>query len=939
MVYIQSTFVICYFLTAFQQYKSVITWKNSNFRNLQGENEYISNWRNNSTRGKINGNEKTSKWLNGSSESATEYLFQINESRWKTKRGLPTLTKNKSNNLRIKRSDNLAANNERVSNICQIPRLSCKNLCECEIKKLDLCFDDTICHCDSDCTFYNDCCADYKTFCGYKHQISYGVSQQELSCIELNRPHSIFMHSIWVVNKCPTNRNSDAVTRWCEIADDLQVNITNLQHFVPVFDQNNLIFRNEFCAKCNNIERFKYFSKSIECDIVPPSFIASVIDFAKFVSRYCKIVIQHKHDVLSRRCYLDQKKGSKEKCVSKLYFCQFTYDSRDYYKCLNLLQLSGPIGPGAPAVPTPPFTITFDISKGKAIHSMKKDSCQETREQFYDRYLQICRLGKTLPPLKENLDRYDVVVWLGGSAGKPRVHFDDVILRLAKLFNFKTSQISGPKDVPESYNRFIAGVIRFEIELTDEQILRLGKVNNTNGPSKVLYKNDTNNSSNVFPLRRLLFFTGEFNITIRGVSYAVVKTTSRQLACIRKQIYPPGTYISIKNGKYYYINSTGKMFPENKVFIEDKLNESITVCEQVVPSTCIGRRIYLTSHEYVKFDNLSIFFNRTKTIYEFGEYDIQDGKIIMCILENPSEFLNQSDHPLIESYLTLVCLVLSLAGLFLVIQTYLIFSELRNLPGKNLISFTMSLFFWQLLWLIPDEWFTHVFCHVVAVIRHYLLLVSFVAMSTIAWDTHLTFADTKFQTPRRANKKRENKDFCRYSIMVWGLPAIFVVPCAVVDGMDIYGIYVNEQLCWFENTQPQKYLFVLPVGILLLFNVVFFALTVYAIRRVNFDTRVARVNQSNKSMLWISLKLSSLMGFCWLFGFIHLLVKTSTPIFSYLFIIFASLQGVYIAIAFVMKKQIWEMYKKLCKQNTRKPTFEYSTDFLENLKNSKETML
>ena len=372
------------------------------------------------------------------------------------------------------------------------------------------------------------------------------------------------------------------------------------------------------------------------------------------------------------------------------------------------------------------------------------------------------------------------------------------------------------------------------------------------------------------------------------------------------------------------------------------MNKSISVCEQIVPATCVGRQIYLTTEEYVKFDNLSIFFNRTETIYDFGEYDIQDGKVIMCIPENHSELFIKSDYiHLIGAYLTFVCLVLSLACLFLVIQTYLIFSELRNLPGKNLLNLTISLFFGQLLWLTPDGWFTYSCCHVVAVVRHYLFLVSFVAMSTIAWDTHLTFAGKKsqLQMQKREKERREKKDFCKYSAMIWGLPAIFVVLCAVVDRMDVYAIYVNEQFCWFDDAQAQKYLFVLPVGILLLVNIIFFTLTISAIKQIRSVTRLARQDRSKKTMFWIALKLSALMGFCWMFGFIHLLVKTKTLVFAYLFIIFASLQGVYIAFAFVMKKKIWKMYKNLLKRKTRKSQIHCDTEFLAHLKNSKETTL
>jgi hypothetical protein len=161
----------------------------------------------------------------------------------------------------------------------------------------------------------------------------------------------------------------------------------------------------------------------------------------------------------------------------------------------------------------------------------------------------------------------------------------------------------------------------------------------------------------------------------------------------------------------------------------------------------------------------------------------------------------------------------------------------------------------------------------------------------------------------------------------------------VVDQKDIYAVYVNELWCLFDNVQAQKYLFVLPVGVILLFNIIFFGLTVFRIQRVHSGTRLVHPDQSHRTMLWIYLKISALMGFGWLFGFIHLLVGKSTLVFSYLFVIFASLQGVYIGLAFVVKKHIWQMYKKLLRKNPERFKLEVSSKLLESLKTCKETTL
>ena len=965
--FVKLTIIFCFLKTS-EQYESLNTSKLNEVKRQDVHNtssvqeRQWSNPKNDLTKNSefMNVSNEINESFTGSSSRVEEYA--INDFERKKERGYSAEDKD---DRRIRRDFKTWANETSVPGNCQIPELSCQDCCE--YKSSNHCHHNArICFCDSHCTFYNDCCADYRIYCGNKQHNSFGVSQQELSCI---KPNYVVLYSniypIWVVSKCPRGQKSEEIIQNCEIADDLQLNITTLQNLVPVIDKNNLIYRNEFCAKCNGIERFEYFTKIIKCDIVPPAFIASVTEMAEFASRYCRIYILQMINQISRRCYRYQSQADpsqqtmREKCVSKLFLCQFTRDLEDYPKtynqCLSSLRLdnndeqtisevgiSGQGGRGQPA--TTNFLVTFDVSEGTPIRHVQKTYCASKAGEFYDPYLEICRPGKTIPLVKQNLERYDVVVWLdvGDSVYNdgPQIA-KEIISCLAQLFSFELlSQVNKVREIGIK-DRFTK-VVRFNLQLTNEQTLRLGKANYTKTDDAVLrLRNGTKNLTNVLPLQRLLFFSGKFYLTFYGETFTVFKTTSRQLSCIRKQTYSQGTYISVKNGKYYYINSTNKMFPKSQVFFEEDTKKRISVCEHIVPSTCVGRRFNLTSEEYIKFDNLSIFFHRTKTIYDFGEYDIEDGNIFMCIRENPPTLilLQLGDSLFIKTYLTLICLVLSIVCLFLVIQTYLIFPELRNLPGKNLLSLSISLFLVQLLWLIPDVWFTSILCNVVAVTRHYLFLVSFVAMATIAWDTHSAFTGKEFQRRRNEIKKGGNKKFYKYSAIVWGLPAVLVAPCVVFDQIGIYAVYVNDHLCWFDNIQPQKYLFVLPVGLVLLFNVIFFALTVFRIQLLRSDTRLIRSDQSHRTMFWIFLKLSTLMGFCWLFGFIHLLVKTSTPVFSYLFVIFASLQGVYIALAFVMKKKIWTLYKSRFKRNPRKPDFDYTSDFLVNLRSSKETAL
>ena len=586
--------------------------------------------------------------------------------------------------------------------------VSCRNCCDS-----NNCSRNSSCRCDPLCTMYHDCCDDYETFCGVKKNITFGIPRYAFSCM---KPKYVDMRNelerFWLVNGCPWKRKSDEISRNCKIADDLELNISSIRNLVPVVDKNNVTFRNEFCAKCNGIEHFNYYGFNLTCDVTPPGFNTSFLELVEFASKQCKPTKNMSIFREDNQPFLS--------CISDRYRPVVVAKDRSF---AFVRKHSVKIAETSRIFETPMLYIEarpiISVLHLPTISIMKVRRCPFG--QFYDGYLETCRHGQSIPPVKENLDKYFVAVWFNrfnvSKLGDRLPTLNETISSLAQLFNFKRSQASDVGRITIQSGNTMA--ILFKIELTTEQSLILAKNNDTDLRDMVAhFGNESRNFTNVLPLKRLLFFSGIFYVKISNETFNVFKTTSRQLACILKQTYPLGNYTSIQNGTYYYINSTNETFATSQVFFEESTNESISVCGQVVFSSCNGRRIHLTSDEYVKFDNLTIFYKRTERIYNFGEYDMKDGKIVMCIPKYLSaQFLYTLDNSyVIQTYLTLATFVLSLLCLFLVIQTYILFPELRNLPGKNLLSLAVSLFLAQLLWLIPNQWYTSITCYMVAVV-------------------------------------------------------------------------------------------------------------------------------------------------------------------------------------------------------------------------------
>ena len=787
------------------------------------------------------------------------------------------------------------------------------------------------CECDSVCAFFNDCCSDCQHYQEIKEIKKPGKLEfSQLSCIitTLDNP-------IWVVTRCPANKVSNEISLKCENANKQSLGGSNVRTKIPVHGKNSLVYLNEYCAKCNGDYDIQHFVVNITCDILPPTSLTTINDKVMFALKYCRndsIIFQPRNDYKTRRCFPDLVKDCfnanpyydrRVKGPVKVVALNNGTIYRNKWCAVCAQHLHPTCGPcihnikhkvQRPIQKIIPLSFLLDTKNGYSTRVRVK--CRNAL--FYDSKLQVCsrfnKAGKL--PKTRNFEKFLVAIWFNSGKSTGRVSKKKIYSSLKNTFNISISQMNKFHLIKRSPKYY---VIVLKVRLTPEQTLSLTKQGNDemNSQKKIQSSTKGRKWSKRLPLKRLLFFTTEFNISIGKQTFTVFKTTYRQLTCITRQRYNSTQYIVLPNGSYY-INSSGTTYEEWQVFFEDSVNQNISVCEQVVLPHCQGEQMSLKENEYVSFKNLSLFYNGTNKMYSFGEYDIQNRNVLICLSTSVKwRSIHQSTTEIILTFLTLTGLVLSLFGLILVILTYSIFSELRSVPGKNILNLSVSLFMAQFLWLTAvGQSSIPVLCHVTAIVEHYLFLVSFVAMAIIAYHTYLGFSSKKIS--RDSQRENENKKFLKYCIITWCAPAIFVGICFVLDQQSIFAIYSNDQVCWFENKQAQKYLFVLPVGVILFFNAIFFTLTVIHIHKERSDTILLSSSHTRprQTMFWIYLKIATLMGFSWLFGFLDLVVH-STLVFKYLFVIFTSFQGVSIAIAFIMNKRTFKMYKDFMRKKLR----------------------
>ncbi len=424
-----------------------------------------------------------------------------------------------------------------------------------------------------------------------------------------------------------------------------------------------------------------------------------------------------------------------------------------------------------------------------------------------------------------------------------------------------------------------------------------------------------------------------FNITTANNSFSTIKKAWKPIFCFKIETYKPGEYAFVS--RYHpavFINSTGDVilpdnyfgeidgrarpYVKNGSVIPDPEGD-IHVCRRSQPlSNCSGAIIGLKKHEYVILPNGSLYRNQTRESMNFLMFN---GTAYICVYYS-SKYKTKAKQAMSSKLLDLLSFIglcVSIPCLLLVLFTYSLFKELRTVPGVNLMKLTFSLLLTHSLLLGIKETHIKPVCTAIAVLLHYLYLVTFMWMSIIAFDTYRTFSTTCYSRQRARNCK------CRFSAIGW-LPAFpFVVICFSLDISGKVAIgYGDGEYCWIGNPRLNLFVFVIPVAFLVTFNVLVFILIVYSIQKVKKQTQNVVNSLKNQTSVWLFVKLATLMGFTWIFGFLRILWS---DYFACPFVIFTSLQGVYIMAAFVFTPRIKNMYRDLFIAKKTEPVETYDT--------------
>ena len=783
---------------------------------------------------------------------------------------------------------------------------------------------------------------------------------------------------VWMIQRCPSTWPSDETKEKCHNAPETFSH--PIENYLPVVAENLFTYRNKHCAICHSVKEYSTWNVRLKANKRPPrlhnldAVLCFIMDKAEGSLRYVAPAKSQPRRYCAGKNY---KSGCDDVSHQSFKDClngpvQVVTNTSFYFKnnacasCNGHPELNGwmvgregrPGGDGTSPHGSIPFTIVYNIVKREDVKLTRKIKKEYSGPPGPPGPPGPLRLpDHSGHPAGDNTKNPVFVTPVAAIETPSNKFVIDLSLKLppavcgstfqrhfktvlTKNFIFNSSQIS---IITYTYRRdlenYVAVVTSFRLTLTPYQVFILD-----NRPSFA----NMNISRKSKQFLKLFNITRKFVLHFKNYRYPVILLNSKQLSCFVNKVLDSSEYrLDNKTGDVFE-NKTGRYFSSKHYYIIKKGKQNITLCRRFVLSQCAQGAEYeaLRREEYVILPNLSLYFNRTNRTYDFGDYQISEdlnrdinesfpngsdterlneerfenrifpkrAKFAICVryVVIETQHKLRSDHVL--AILTSIGFTMSIICLSLLLITYGMFRELRTIPGMNTMNLCFSLLLSHCVWFICSNLYSKTvttLCTVSSILEHYLILVSFVAMSVISFHSCLVFSQSF--AIAKTTKRKARRTILKFSAVVWCCPAIFVAICVILDKTGAFIINYGVK-CWLGTATANLYLFLLPVALSLLFNVS--ALTRTAVSLFRHQTQMVLLQKKRRQNLVICAKLSTMVGFPWIFAFFGAYFPEVIS-FGYLFVVFVSLQGVYIGVVFMCNVKTLRLFKKRWSRNER----------------------
>ena len=389
--------------------------------------------------------------------------------------------------------------------------------------------------------------------------------------------------------------------------------------------------------------------------------------------------------------------------------------------------------------------------------------------------------------------------------------------------------------------------------------------------------------------------------------------------CASPMLHPEGTY-EISSNCFVTLNDKRILYVNEYVLyyeVTSKVERKLVTCDTFhLTKRCKLRRIL----NYTMLANNSIFTDRNMT-YSAEEYRPLKHGLAACKEKSKFSKVWLEIVEAVEGYLTVIGSALSIIAYAWTILTYLLISELRTLPGKNIVCLCFTLMACDVLMLLSmvSEW-----CKYIAICLHlFALSAQFWGVIT-AFDIWSTFRGKSLSKNLKSKKKR----FICYCIWGWLSPLCFVVICVSLDMTNVVDVgYGKYGVCWITSLPARLATYIIPVGMSIIFNVTVLSYTMSRINRQcnKSKTLLKKRGGENVSLAKMALKLVILLGVVEIFGFLQFrgeleLSWIITSIFELIYVIVRSFRGVFVWLLYVVTDRVFKIYRNIREQRSYRST-------------------
>ena len=384
---------------------------------------------------------------------------------------------------------------------------------------------------------------------------------------------------------------------------------------------------------------------------------------------------------------------------------------------------------------------------------------------------------------------------------------------------------------------------------------------------------------------------------------------------------------ALERGEYVTLSNDSVLFQGEEVAImgEDKegnllicINTSSNGSSQLFLD-CPTGFLPLNETEFEELGNGTIlYYNQTM---EVMFYDDQ-GRPLVCP-DNRSVVEVEVNRTVVRLLpgiveLTYIGCSLSVLGSALLLLTHALFRELRTFPSFLLINLSSAILLTNLLFIVGGpvvQQFPRVdLCIIVAVSLHFSYLAQFAWMSLFSFQMVHTFYLTRKMLV--ASERRGWGVPLVYMLIGWGLPMGITLLAVGLnfgqEGLVQYGVTDDGSVgsCWINHFLSFILLFLVPLLLSLTLNLIMFVTTSVFLCELSRSKSSSYTGHSNHVMLirvWLAF--FSITGLTWIFGFLAVPDETSWA--WYPFVIFNSTQGFSIFLAFLLTKKTLILYTGL----------------------------